>query len=163
MERAGEETQRRSPRHGRMGAYALLSVLFAFVAVVVAGQAFSRSNDVESAVAEASGTPVSLSGTQDRPFRGNAGRSRWVSHGDERGNLAHNLDINGTNLKTADIAPGAVDTLDLSSRARQVHDLLRRSPGTGAGMTAMLHVGRRCARAAAALTGGVRERRGRRA
>ena len=46
-----------------MGAwvFALLSVLFAFVAVVVAGQAFSRSNDAKSAVAEASGTPVSLS------------------------------------------------------------------------------------------------------
>ena len=42
-------------------AFALLSMLLAFGAVLVAGQAWSRSNDAKDAAAAATGTTVSFS------------------------------------------------------------------------------------------------------
>ena len=126
-----------------MGAwvFALLSVLFAFVAVVVAGQAFSRSNDAKSAVAEASGTPVSLSEFKIDPsvIAVETGGSVTAKNA---GKATHNLAVKGTGLKTADIAPGSSDRLDVSSLKTGMYTVYCQIPGHEAsGMTAMLHVG----------------------
>ena len=126
-----------------MGAwvFALLSVLFAFVAVVVAGQAFSRSNDAKSAVAEASGTPVSLSEFKIDPsvIAVETGGSLTAKNA---GKATHNLAVKGTGLKTADIAPGSSDRLDVSSLKSGMYTVYCQIPGHEAsGMTAMLHVG----------------------
>ena len=126
-----------------MGAwvFALFSVLFAFVAVVVAGQAFSRSNDAKSAVAEASGTPVSLSEFKIEPsvIAIETGGSVTAKNA---GQAIHNLAVKATGIKTADIAPGGSDRLDVSSLKSGMYSVYCQIPGhEGSGMTAMLHVG----------------------
>jgi len=126
-----------------MGAwvFALLSLLFAFVAVVVAGQAFSRSNDAKSAVAEASGTPVSLSEFKIEPSVIVVGTGGSLT-AKNAGTVTHNLAVKGTGLKTADIAPGGSDRLDVSSLKTGMYTVICQIPGhEGSGMTAMLHVG----------------------
>jgi FtsP/CotA-like multicopper oxidase with cupredoxin domain len=66
------------------------------------------------------------------------------------GTVAHNLAVKGTDLKTADIAPGKSERLDLSSLKPGMYTAYCRIPGhEAAGMTAMLHVGLGGATAAA--------------
>jgi manganese oxidase len=122
-------------------AFALLSMLLAFGAVIVAGQAFSRSNDAKDAVAAATGTTVSLSEFKIDPsiIAVAEGGSLTVKND---GTVTHNLEIKGTSLKTPDIAPGSTERLDLSSLKPGMYSAFCAIPGhAGAGMTAMLHVG----------------------
>ena len=137
-----------------MGAwvFALLSVLFAFVAVVVAGQAFSRSNDAKRAVAEASGTPVSLSEFKIEPSVITIGTGGSLT-AKNAGKATHNLAVKGAGLKTADIAPGSSERLDVSSLKTGMYTVYCQIPGHEAlGMTAMLHVGIGGSTSAAAQT-----------
>ncbi len=92
------------------GAFAFIAMLLALGAVVVAGQAFVRSNDAKDAVAAASGTAVSLSEYTIDPsiIAVEEGGSLTVTND---GTAAHNLEIKGTSVKTPDIAPGSSERL----------------------------------------------------
>ena len=58
------------------------------------------------------------------------------------GTVAHNLVINGTSIRTADLAGGDSQTLDLSTLEAGSYDLLCTIPGhAGSGMTGTLEVG----------------------
>ena len=122
-------------------AFATIAMLLAFAAVVVAGQAFVRSNDAKDAAAAVTGTAVSLSEFTIDPsiIAVDEGGSLTVTND---GTVAHNLEIKGTGLKTPDIAPGSSERLDLSSLEPGMYTAFCAIAGhADAGMTAMLHVG----------------------
>ncbi len=122
-------------------AFATIAMLLAFAAVVVAGQAFVRSNDAKDAAAAVTGTAVSLSEFTIDPsiIAVDEGGSLTVTND---GTVAHNLEIRGTGLKTPDIAPGGSERLDLSSLEPGMYTAFCAIAGhADAGMTAMLHVG----------------------
>jgi uncharacterized cupredoxin-like copper-binding protein len=121
--------------------FGLLSLLLALGAVIVAAQAFSRSNDAKDAASAASGTAVTLSEFKITPsvIAVDTGGSLTVKNA---GTVTHNLAVKGTSLKTPDIAPGSTDHLDVSSLKTGMYTAYCQIPGhAGAGMTAMLHVG----------------------
>ncbi len=121
--------------------FALLSMLLALGALIVAGQAFSRSNDAKSIAADATGVAVSLSEFKITPsvIAVDAGGSLSVKNA---GTVTHNLAVKGTSLKTADIAPGGTGQLGLSSLKPGMYTVDCQVAGhAAAGMTAMLHVG----------------------
>ncbi|MEX2100311.1 MAG: multicopper oxidase domain-containing protein [Acidimicrobiia bacterium] len=121
--------------------FGLLALLLGFAAVVVAGQAWSRSNDAKSAVSAASGTSVSLTEFKIAPsvIAVADGGSLTV---DNAGSLTHNLAVKGTDLKTPDFEPGGSERLDLSSLKPGMYTAYCQIAGhADAGMTAMLHVG----------------------
>ncbi|MCU1486714.1 MAG: putative multicopper oxidase [Actinomycetia bacterium] len=58
-----------------------------------------------------------------------------------KGSVAHNLAVQGTDLKTPDVAAGASVTLDVSSLAVGEYTIICAVPGhEGSGMTGMLHI-----------------------
>jgi plastocyanin len=122
-------------------AFATLALLFGFGALVVAGQAFSRSNDAKSIASAAQGTPVSLQEFKIDPatITVDAGGSLTVTND---GTIIHNLAIKSTNLKTRDISAGGTESLDLSSLKPGMYTAYCQIAGhEAAGMTAMVHVG----------------------
>ena len=126
-----------------MGAwvFALMALLVAFGSLVVAGQAFTSSDDAKSIAASATGTSVSLSEFAIDPgvIAVDPGGSLTVKN---EGTVVHNLAVKGTDLKTADISPGDQAGLDISSLADGMYTVVCEIPGhAGAGMTAMMHVG----------------------
>jgi FtsP/CotA-like multicopper oxidase with cupredoxin domain len=132
-------------------AFATIAMLLALAAVIVAGQAFVRSNDAKDAAAAVNGTAVSLSEFAIAPsvIAAEDGGSLSVTND---GTIAHNLEIKGTSLKTPDIAPGSSERLDLSSLAPGMYTAFCAIAGhADAGMTAMLHVGLGGATSAKAL------------
>jgi FtsP/CotA-like multicopper oxidase with cupredoxin domain len=121
--------------------FALMAVLLALGALIVAGQAFGRSNDAKDAAAQATGTAVTLSEFKIQPstIAVDTGGSLTVKNG---GTVTHNLAVKGTDLKTPDISPGSSARLDLSSLKPGMYTAYCQIPGhAGAGMIAMLHVG----------------------
>ena len=121
--------------------FGLLALLLAFGALIVAAQAFSRSNDAKSVASDATGTAVSLSEFKISPsvIAVDNGGSLTVKNA---GTATHNLAVKDTSLKTPDIAPGSSAHLDLSSLKTGMYTAFGQIPGhAGAGMTAMLHVG----------------------
>jgi FtsP/CotA-like multicopper oxidase with cupredoxin domain len=134
--------------------FTLMTVVLAFSALAVAGKALSNSNDASKKVSAAAGTVVTLSEFQINPSMINVdlGGSLSVHNA---GKVAHNLTVQGTSLKTSDIAPGGTETLDLSSLKAGDYTVYCAIPGhKGAGMVGMLMVGGGSTTAAAA-TGGV--------
>jgi manganese oxidase len=135
-----------------MGAwmFALLALLLGFGALVVAGQAFSRSNDAKSIASASQGTAVSLKEFKIDPatITVDTGGSLTVTND---GTVTHNLAIKSTDLKTPDISPGGTESLDLSSLKPGMYTAYCQISGhEAAGMTAMVHVGLGGAGAAAA-------------
>jgi uncharacterized cupredoxin-like copper-binding protein len=142
----GERTRvRRTKRDEALGmgsfVFGLLALLLAFGALIVAAQAFSRSNDAKSVAADATGTAVSLSEFKITPsvIAVDAGTSLRVKNA---GTVTHNFAVKDTNLKTADISPGGTAHLDVSSLKVGMYTVYRQVSGhAAAGMTAMMHVG----------------------
>src|SRR5690242_21038281 len=94
--------------------FTLMTVVLAFSALAIAGKALSNSNDAKSNVSASAGTEVTLSEFQVSPSMINADLGGTLSvH--NAGKVTHNLAVQGTSLKTPDIAPGATQSLDLSS------------------------------------------------
>ena len=135
--------------------FTLMTVVLAFSALAVAGKALSNSNDANKKVSAAAGTVVTLSEFQISPsmISVDLGGSLSVHNA---GKVTHNLNVQGTSLKTSDIAPGGSESLDLSSLKAGDYTVYCAIPGhRGAGMVGMLMVGGGSNTSAAAATGGV--------
>ena len=121
--------------------FTLLTAILAFAALAVAGTALSNSEDAQDQAGAGAGTVVTLTEFKIDPAMVEvaAGGSLSVKNA---GTVVHNLAIEGTDLKTADIAPGASETLDISSLKAGDYTIICAVPGhKGAGMEAMLMVG----------------------
>jgi uncharacterized cupredoxin-like copper-binding protein len=121
--------------------FGLVALLLAFSAVVVAAQAFGRSNDAKEVAAAAGGTAVTLTEFKITPsvITVDTDGSLTVSND---GQAEHNLVVKGTSTKTPYIAPGSTERLDLSSLKAGMYTVYCDIPGhASSGMTAMLHVG----------------------
>ena len=134
-----------------MGAwvFSLVALLLGLAALVVAGQALTRSDDAKSIANASTGTQVTLKEFSIDPSTSavDDGGSLTVKND---GTVAHNLAIKGTDLKTADISPGQSASLDVSALKAGMYTAYCQIPGhEAAGMTAMLHVGLGGATAAA--------------
>jgi FtsP/CotA-like multicopper oxidase with cupredoxin domain len=133
----------------------LVAVVLAMSALVVAGQAWSRSNDAESSVAAASGTPVTLTEFAITPqmVQADVGGVLSVKN---TGTVEHDLSIKGTDLKTPMLAPGETASLDLGDLEAGAYDLQCDVAGhAGAGMTGMLHLGNAAAASDESASAGV--------
>ena len=95
-------------------------------AIVVAGQAFSRSNDAKQAVALNSGVQVSLTEFALTPSDVEVADDASITVTNE-GTAEHNLAVKGTDVRTENLSAGDRARLDLVARRRHVHDLLRPS------------------------------------
>jgi len=134
-------------------AFASLALLFGLGALVVAGQAFSRSNDAKSIASSAQGTPVGLAEFKVDPttITVDAGGSLTVKND---GAITHNLAIKSTSLKTPDISPGGTERLDLSSLKAGTYTAYCQIAGhEAAGMTAVVQLGPGGASAPSAASG----------
>ncbi len=130
--------------------FASLALILGLGALVVAGQALTRSDDAKQIASAAQGTPVTLKEFAIDPstIAVDTGGSLSVKN---TGTVAHNLAVKGTGIKTPDISPGKTESLDLSSLKPGMYTAYCQIPGhEAAGMTAMLHVGLGGASAAAA-------------
>ena len=93
--------------------FALLAVLLSFGALLVAGQAFGKSNDAKDAAAQANGVSVSLTEFAITPMEISAPVDGTLTvH--NNGTVQHNFAIKGTDKKTSMLSPGSSETLDLS-------------------------------------------------
>ena len=143
---------RRNDESIGMGAwmFASLALILGLGALVVAGQALTRSDDAKQIASAAQGTPVTLKEFAIDPstIAVDSGASLSVKN---TGTVIHNLAIKGAGLKTPDISPGKTESLDLSSLKPGMYTAYCQIAGhEAAGMTAMLHVGLGGASAAAA-------------
>jgi len=121
--------------------FTILTVILAFAALAVAGTALSNSEDAQNQAGAGAGTVVTLTEFKIDPAMVDvaAGGSLTVKNA---GTVVHNLTVEGTDLKTADIAPGGSETLDVSSLKAGSYTIICAIPGhKGAGMEAMLMVG----------------------
>ena len=121
--------------------FTLLTVILAFAALAVAGTALSNSEDAQAQAGAGAGTVVTLTEFKIDPAMVDvaAGGSLTVKNA---GTVVHNLTIEGTDLKTADIDPGGSETLDVSSLKAGDYTIICAIPGhKGAGMQAMLMIG----------------------
>jgi len=149
--------RRRNPDDRGFGAatmvFTLMTVVLAFSALAIAGRALSKSNDASNRVQASAGTEVTLSEFSISPKMINVDVGATLSvH--NAGKVTHNLTVQGTSLKTSDLAPGATESLDVSSLKAGSYTVYCAIPGhKGAGMVAMLMVGGGTSGAATA-TGG---------
>jgi len=121
--------------------FTLLTAILAFAALAVAGTALSNSKDAQNQAAAGSGTVVTLTEFKIDPAMVDVatGGSLTVKNA---GTVVHNLTVEGTDLKTADIDPGGSAVLDVSSLKAGSYTISCAIPGhKGAGMQAMLMVG----------------------
>jgi FtsP/CotA-like multicopper oxidase with cupredoxin domain len=121
--------------------FTLMTVVLAFAALAVAGQALVTSNDAKDEAAAGSGTVVTLSEFAIDPAMIDvaAGGSITLKNA---GTVVHNVVVEGTDLKTPDIDPGGTESLDLSSLKPGDYTLFCAIPGhKGAGMEAVLMLG----------------------
>jgi FtsP/CotA-like multicopper oxidase with cupredoxin domain len=121
--------------------FATLAVILGLGALIVAGQALTRSDDAKSIASAAQGAPVALAEFTIDPstIDVDTGGTLTVNNA---GALVHNLAVKSTDLKTPDIDPGGSASLDVSSLAPGMYTAFCEIPGhESAGMTAMLHVG----------------------
>jgi FtsP/CotA-like multicopper oxidase with cupredoxin domain len=126
-----------------MGAwmFASLALVLGLGALVVAGQALTRSDDAKSIAEASTGTQVSLQefAIDPSPISVDTGGALTVEN---TGTVVHNLAVKGTDLKTADLASGESASLDVSSLKAGMYTAYCQIPGhEAAGMTTMLHVG----------------------
>jgi manganese oxidase len=121
--------------------FALLALLLAFGALVVAGQAFGRSNDAKSEAQKANGVSVVLTEFAITPSSIDVptGGTLTVKNA---GTVQHNFAVKGTNVRTEMISPGSSETVDLSSLEAGQYQALCEVPGhAGSGMTGILSIG----------------------
>jgi FtsP/CotA-like multicopper oxidase with cupredoxin domain len=133
----------------------LLAVVLAASALLVAAQAWSRSNDAESSAAAASGPTVTLSEFALTPqmVQADEGAVLTVKNA---GTVEHNLAIKGTDLSTPMLKAGESATLDLGDLKAGAYEIQCNVPGhASAGMTGMLHLGGVSGTKEAAAAGGV--------
>src|SRR5262245_13913539 len=113
-----------------MGAWVFASValILGLCALIVAGQALTRSDDAKSIAGAANGTSVTLSEFKIDPaiIAVDTGGSLTVKNA---GTVPHNLAIKGTDLKTADISPGKSESLDVSSLKTGMYTAYCQIPG----------------------------------
>jgi plastocyanin len=123
-------------------AISILTVIVAFGALIVAGQALTTSKDAEDAAAlGGTGASVSLAEFSIDPSSVEvpAGGSLVVRN---TGAVVHNLEIVGTDVKTSDIDPGGAESLDLSSLKPGTYEMFCAVSGhKGAGMVGSITVG----------------------
>jgi FtsP/CotA-like multicopper oxidase with cupredoxin domain/Flp pilus assembly pilin Flp len=118
-------------------AFALLAVVIAFVALI----AVAQKDDGGATTVSAGGSPITLSEFKIEPSMISVptGGSLAITN---TGSAVHNVNVEGTDLKTEDIQPGASATLDVSSLKDGTYTIFCAIAGHRAqGMEAMLHVG----------------------
>jgi FtsP/CotA-like multicopper oxidase with cupredoxin domain len=122
--------------------FALFAVLFAFVAVVIAGRAFTDSKDAkEAAAVGGTATKVSLTEFAIDPGSINTAKGGTIAVTND-GTVPHNLVVKGTDEKTDDLGPGESVAVDLDGLEAGHYDVFCSLPGhESAGMKAMLMVG----------------------
>jgi FtsP/CotA-like multicopper oxidase with cupredoxin domain len=120
----------------------LFAVLFAFVAVIVAGRAFSDSKDAKDAAAlGGTGTKVTLSEFALDPETVNAAEDATIAV-TNGGTVVHNLVVRGADERTDDLDPGQSDSIDLGGLKPGHYDIFCSIPGhESAGMKGMLMIG----------------------
>ena len=122
--------------------FSFFAIVFAFGALAVAGSALNKSKDAQSVAAVGgAGSKVTLTEFKIDPAMVSTptGGSIAVTNG---GAVAHNLAVQGTNLKTAMLKPGESAVLDVSSLKTGDYTLLCQVSGhESAGMKAMLMIG----------------------
>lgn len=123
-------------------AFALIAVLFAFGALVVAGNALDNSEDAQSVAAVGgSGAKVTLTEFAIDPemVHAEVGGTVAVTN---TGTVDHNLVVKGTDLKTPMLAPGESATLELGDLEQGNYTLFCEVAGhESAGMEGSLMVG----------------------
>jgi FtsP/CotA-like multicopper oxidase with cupredoxin domain len=121
--------------------FTLLTVVLAFAALAVAGQALVNAEDAKDEAAAGNGTEVTLTEFSIDPAMVDVepGGSLSVKNA---GSVVHNLVVEDTDVKTSDIDPGGTESLDLSSLDPGDYTLFCAIAGhRGAGMQAVLMVG----------------------
>jgi uncharacterized cupredoxin-like copper-binding protein len=119
-------------------AFALLAMVLAFAALVAVAQ---KDDGGGGSAAAASGTAVTWSEFKIEPAMVSvpSGGSLAITN---TGKAAHNVHVEGTNVATKDIEPGATSTLDLANLKDGIYTIFCAIPGhRGQGMEAMLHLG----------------------
>ena len=145
MRSASEVRGNREAYGAAAAAFALLAMVLAFASLVAVSQKKSGTT-----VSAGGGTPVTLSEFKIDPtmITVPSKGTLVVTNG---GTVPHNLNVEGTNLKTPDLDPGQSATIKLSSLKDGVYTVFCAIPGhRGQGMEAMLHVGAAGASASAA-------------
>lgn len=121
--------------------FALLAVLLSFGALIVAGQAFGKSNGAQDTASEATATQVSLTEFAITPNSIAAAKDGVLVIKNE-GTVVHNFAIKETDKKTSDISPGAKTTLDLTGLKEGSYVVYCQIPGhEGSGMKGTLTIG----------------------
>lgn len=123
--------------------FTLLASMFAFGALVVAAQAWSRSNDAKeiAAVGGAGGTAVTLTEFAIDPAVVDVPKGGSIAV-TNNGTVEHDLAVKGADEKTEMLKAGERDTLDLSNLDSGMYTLFCQVSGhADQGMTAMLHLG----------------------
>jgi FtsP/CotA-like multicopper oxidase with cupredoxin domain len=121
--------------------FALLAVLLSFGALIVAGQAFGKSNDAQDAASQATATQVSLTEFAITPNAITASKDGTlvIKNG---GTVDHNFAIKDTDKKTSMIPAGGKTTLDLSGLKEGSYVVYCQVPGhEGSGMKGTLTIG----------------------
>ena len=127
----------------RVGAwtFALIGLAIAMVALVVAGQALTRSNDAKETAALSSGVQVSLTEFALTPADIEVAADGSITVTND-GTADHNLAVKNTDLRTEHLSPGGQARLDLSSLDTGMYTVFCELPGhEAAGMTGMLMLG----------------------
>jgi manganese oxidase len=126
------------PQGWGTGAAAIVVAVLALVVATVA--VFVRdSGDTDSAAGGETSVALSEFALTPAAVSVPAGASLKVTN---NGTVAHNLSIEGTDLKTADLAGGESETLDLSSLEPGEYQIICTIPGhSDAGMTGTLTIG----------------------
>jgi uncharacterized cupredoxin-like copper-binding protein len=123
-------------------AFTLLTAVFTFAALIVAGSALVKSEDAEEQAAlGGTGAQVSLSEFTIEPsmIEVPEGGSLVVRN---TGQAVHNLAITGTDVRTSDIDPGGAESLDLSGLKAGTYEMFCAISGhKSSGMTGTLVVG----------------------
>ena len=126
-----------------MGAwvFALLAVLLSLGALVVAGQAFGKSDDAQGEAAKANGVAVTLTEFAITPNSISAPLDGTLTISNT-GSVEHNFAIVDTDKKTSMLSPGSSESLDLSGLKAGQYVVICEVPGhEGSGMKGTLSIG----------------------
>ncbi len=121
--------------------FALLAVLLSFGALIVAGQAFGKSNDAQDTASEATATTVTLTEFAITPNSISASKDGTLVIKND-GTVVHNFAIKDTDKKTSMLSPGSKATLDLTGLREGSYVVICEVPGhEGSGMKGTLTIG----------------------
>jgi manganese oxidase len=127
------------PQGWGTGAAAIVVAVLALVVATVAVFVRDSGGDTDSAAGGETSVALSEFALTPAAVSVPAGGSLKVTN---NGTVAHNLSIEGTDLKTADLAGGESETLDLSSLEPGEYQMICTIPGhSDAGMTGTLTIG----------------------